>query len=280
MTSIGRLVVGLAVLLAAATAHAEHRAGVVILNSTGELITRCVVFEEEALSIEILLERAAFAWVGFPDSEIDPICYLHDDGVMDCTPHPDDYVWNIFIKYDDEWLSVDEPLSVAQIAHGGLAGFAYGRVGETLPPELSFAEVCDVISRAGLIFDFSDGTRVVETIDFYGETLTGLQLLSMTALDLVTQTYSFGIGICAIGGEGQPAEDCFGDPDFRYWGFNLLTQNDEWMSSPVGASEATVYDGDVHGWFYAQWGDEQPSARRADVFEIHSNVPFWHLYAH
>ncbi len=271
-------VLGLFVVFLPLTALASSKAGLVIQNSTGEVITRCVEFEEEMIAVDELLQRSGFTLVTEQTTWGTSVKFIHDDGVQAGEDHPEGWFWNFYQHDGTNWVMSDVGVSSAEAKDGTIFGFVFGAWDETKPPQKIFADVCEIVSRAGLVVDHSDGRRVVRAIDFCGETITGYQLLLKSGLDLIVSERSWGVGVCAIDGEGMPADDCFGDPEGRYWMFSILDDDNTWYSSPVGASNAVVRDNDVHGYFYAAWGTEQAPVTRAGILGHTSDVPFWAMF--
>ena len=128
------------------------------------------------------------------------------------------------------------------------------------------------------MIDHNDGMRRIEVVEFPGETITGWQLLHRSGIDVIHQVSSFGIAVCAIDGEGQPSDDCFGDPQGRYWGLNVLSEDNSWIAPPVGVADTVIRSMDVQGWFYASWGDLQSPVIRQEIWNGSTGVPFWALY--
>jgi hypothetical protein len=254
-----------------------NMAGVVIRNSTGELITRCIEFEEPSLSVEELMQRSGFKAVTHGTAAGPEFCYIHDDGATDCSVEPDGLVWRLWVRDSQGWTLSPTNMSATVLSNGEVFGYVYSEQ-PVAPPDLGYQEICGVLSRAGLVIDHHDGTRHIQIVEFHGETITALQLLQKSSLEVVTNQTSFGTAICAINGEGQPANDCFGDPDGRYWGFNRLLQDDSWTFSPVGVSETIVYDSDVLGFFFGAFGEQQPGVTREEVLQSTSHVGWFELY--
>ncbi len=111
--------------------------------------------------------------------------------------------------------------------------------------------------RAALVVDFGDGRIVVRLVEFAEESITGVELLQRSGLD-VALLPGFGIGtaLCAIEGVGclPMPQECFcacrGTP-CRYWSY-FQWSDAGWIYSPVGAGERHLRDGDADGWV---WGD-------------------------
>ncbi len=254
---------------------AAGKAGLVIQNSTGEVITRCVEFDEEAIAVDELLERSGFKLITEQKTWGTSINFIHDDGVQAGESHPDGWFWNFYQHDGTNWVMSDVGVTTAQATDGTIFGFVFGAWDAVQPPQKTFADVCEITSIAGLVIDHSDGSRTVRSVQFFGETVTGYQLLQKSGLDYIASEQSWGVAICSIDGEGMPSDDCFNDPEGRYWGLNILDETDTWISSPVGASDTIVYEGDVHGYLYGVWGTVQPSIMREEALSQTSNVAEW-----
>ncbi|MDP8243031.1 MAG: hypothetical protein P9L94_03040 [Candidatus Hinthialibacter antarcticus] len=273
-------VLALSILLfAAVNSWAQNRAGILIQNSTGETISRCVEFEDAFLTVEDLLERSGFQLATQSSEFGSYVCYLHDDGAANCDAHPDGWFWNFFVSEDGAWVSAPVGISSATAQDGSIFGFAFGAWGEVELPESSFEALCEYENQAGLVINHLDGSRTVRVVDFYGETLTGFQLLQQSGLDLVAAHYSFGSAVCAIDGEGHPSDNCFGDfsASDPTWALHDLNANDEWVSSAVGVGDRLVYGGQVQGWLFGQWGDSPQPITHEEVFNSQSSVAGWSL---
>ncbi len=263
-------------------AWAINLAGLVIRNSTGEVITRCVEFEEESLSLSDLLQRSGFMRVLSENEQGTFVCYLHNDGQMDptqCTGTPGEPTWNLYRRIGTTWEFLDLPISAVTAVHGDVFGFVYApQSAGILPPERTFADVCEILSHVALVIDHNDGRRVVRIVPFHGETATGIQLLFRSGLDLVWRDYGWGIAFCAIDGEGYPAETCFGNWDEPFWQFSILNSENvfEW-SIEIGA-DSIARDHDVHGYFFGVYGTTQPPISRAEIFQQTSDVSFFNAY--
>lgn len=263
---------------ACSSAWASNKAGVLIKNSTDSLITRCVEFEEEFISAEELLKRSGFALVTEESTFGTLIDYLYNDGMNDGSYSEDGKFWNFFLHDGSDWIMAEVGISDATVANGSLIGFGYGAWGEVVLPPKTFAEVCEIKSKAALVIDHNDGNRVVQVVEFFGETLTGMQLLRKSGLNLVTAEGSHGIEICAIDNEGQSAEDFINNPQSVYWVLNLLDENDEWQASMTGTNSAIVHNNTVHGYKLGYWGEGQNPITRSEIFGLPSAVSNWDAY--
>ncbi|MEW6238453.1 MAG: hypothetical protein AB1656_23965 [Candidatus Omnitrophota bacterium] len=265
------MVILVALGLTAPAAFASNKAGIVIQNSTGEIITRCVEFEEASLTLKELLQRSGFKMIVNTSDSGERLCFLHDDGRSDCSMIPGGLAWRTYRRESNDWTLVSDDISTVITVPGSLIGFVCGPSGvaptyEKKPPALDFAAVCETVSKAALVIDHSDGERVIKIVEFPGETITGWQLLLKSGLQLVYAEYSFGAAVCTIDGEGQSAGECFNDPFGRYWDLNILDDDDVWSASFVGASDVIVRNHDVNGWLFGTWGATQFPIRRNELF--------------
>ena len=111
-------------------------------------------------------------------------------------------------------------------------------------------------NHAGLVIQFGDGTTNTYCIPFTGETITGLDLLTRTGLDITAETQGMlGGMVCRIGPDGcnYPQEACvcqsYG-PDGKYWVYSHL-RDGAWKFSSTGPSSYKVRDGEVDGWAWS-----------------------------
>ena len=265
MKKIGFMVWPLVITVFAATSWGANKAGVVIQNSTGEIITRCVEFAESKLSVLDLLKRSNFKMI-LNEGETS-LCFLHDDGMADCAANPKGWIWNVYTLSNGNAINYTGLLSDETVTDYSVYAFVYGEPWKDAPPPLSYEDVCGKNSIAALVIDHSDGRRVIKTVEFFGETMTGLQLLQRSGLSLVTIDSAWGVGLCTIDGEGQPADQCYGDPLGRFWLFNILPLSSKWECAPYGVSDSIVRNGDIHGYmFTADWTAFPPPLSYSVVF--------------
>jgi len=112
-------------------------------------------------------------------------------------------------------------------------------------------------NHAALIVDFGDGRVVVRVVAFTGETISGLELLQQSGLDIAVMVNpGGGAALCAVEGVGcaPTPQECFcqcqGTP-CSYWSYFHL-QDGGWVYAGMGTADHVLRDGDVDGWV---WGD-------------------------
>ncbi|MGC9025301.1 MAG: hypothetical protein ACP5NB_10840, partial [Chloroflexia bacterium] len=110
--------------------------------------------------------------------------------------------------------------------------------------------------QAALVVDFGDGRVLVRVVSFAEETISGVDLLRRSGLEVAMVSGGIGTAVCAIEGVGCPPtpQECFcecrGTP-CRYWAYFHL-RDGAWVYADRGAADRRLGDGDVDGWV---WGD-------------------------
>ena len=114
-------------------------------------------------------------------------------------------------------------------------------------------------NHVDVVVDLGNGTTLTRRVSFTEPTLTGLQALQRTGLNLEIVTYSFGAAVCSIEGVGCPATNCFCNPD-KFWGY--LYWDGAWQGYPTGPSGSTVANGGIEGWVWGAFNDTPPAISR------------------
>ncbi len=119
--------------------------------------------------------------------------------------------------------------------------------------------------RASLVVQFGDGSHIARCMAFSEESISGLDLLTRSGLQVVT----WGQAVCRIDKDGcdHPAVTCFCQctrNPCSYWSYWLWREG-RWVYSPVGAGDHRVHDGDVDAWV---WGDGRSPPRLTAVESI------------
>ncbi len=103
-----------------------------------------------------------------------------------------------------------------------------------------------------VVVQFSTVDRLIRKVSFSTSTITGLDALLASGLDVVTHTSSWGTVVCAIEGVGCPADDCFCAGN-NFWNYEYW-DGTGWQSHSQGAGSANRGDGAVDGWRWGEWG--------------------------
>ncbi len=102
-----------------------------------------------------------------------------------------------------------------------------------------------------VVVQFSETDRLIRKVEFSSSTITGLQALLNSGLDVVTQNFSWGTAVCAIEGVGCPASNCFCDSS-KFWNYEYW-DGSQWQSHTSGASSTNRNDGAIDGWRWGEW---------------------------
>lgn len=115
--------------------------------------------------------------------------------------------------------------------------------------------------QGDVIVQFDAAAQAVRPFTFTSD-ISGLDVLGLSGLDVVTTSTSFGTAVCSIEGVGCPAEDCFCNPN-NFWAYNYW-DGSAWQSYPVGADSSVISQtGAVEGWRWGAFGDAQAPAQPA-----------------
>lgn len=132
-----------------------------------------------------------------------------------------------------------------------------------LPATVSVPLAAQGPNGAGLVIRHGDGRVLVYYVEFTEPEITGLELLMRSGASLTLANFGgLGTAVCAIDGEGCPAENCFcrsyASPAF-YWHYYRLEPDGSWALQQVGPSSRRVRDGDVDGWSWTSGESGLPS---------------------
>lgn len=116
--------------------------------------------------------------------------------------------------------------------------------------------------RAALVVQFGDGSYVTRCVSFSEESITGLELLLRSGL----QVSLWGSAVCRIEQEGcdYPGQPCFCQckgSSCQYWSYwhwkddaSPSAGHGGWTYAQIGAGDYYVQNGNMEAWL---WGDAQ-----------------------
>ena len=143
------------------------------------------------------------------------------------------------------------------------------------PPQLCHAAqpLTTTVHRAALVVTFGDGMPTKTfCIAFTGDTISGIQLLQYSGLQLVTSGGGLGTAVCGIGGvgskDGSTYTACF-DTRPNSWAYYQY-RSGAWHSYAVGAGSSVVSDGSIEGW---AWGQSARPDPPGDICPTPTAVP-------
>ena len=110
--------------------------------------------------------------------------------------------------------------------------------------------------HAYVVVQHLDGTIKQRCVGFSGS-ITGKQLMDQSGIVYQTQTFSFGLGVCAVDNEPKQYSECFpkGQP---YWDL-FIEHAGAWSAAQSAFDQVQVQDKDALGWRYVQAADASPS---------------------
>ena len=121
--------------------------------------------------------------------------------------------------------------------------------------------MAQTLRRAALIVQFSDGSYVTRCVSFSEESITGLELLTRSGL----QVSLWGGAVCRIEEQGcdYPAQACFCQckgSTCQYWSYwhwradagATSPGQGAWTYAQIGSGDYRVQDGAIEAWL---WGD-------------------------
>lgn len=124
----------------------------------------------------------------------------------------------------------------------------------------NFISAAQTSSRAGLVVEFGDGSVKEFCISFNGDSLTGIELLERSGLDLRANYSPLGAAVCGIGEIGCPADDsCLKCQEPLYWAYWQLGDSG-WVYSHTGAISRVVQNGDVDAWVWGYGVEPRPAS--------------------
>lgn len=109
-------------------------------------------------------------------------------------------------------------------------------------------------NRAGIVVWHEEDWVQTACVTFSEESISGVELLNRSRLQVERQVSGLGEMVCRIGQTGCPPTDCLcqckGGAECTYWSYWHLIEG-EWQYSQVGAGAYQIRDGMIDGWV---WG--------------------------
>ena len=111
--------------------------------------------------------------------------------------------------------------------------------------------------HAYVVVQHLSGASTQRCVGFTGDTIDGKSLMDQSGIPYQTQTFSFGLGVCAVDNEPAQFTDCF-PKDKPYWDLFIETAG-AWATAQVGFDKEQLHDNEALGWRYVQSTDASPS---------------------
>jgi hypothetical protein len=135
----------------------------------------------------------------------------------------------------------------------------------TTPAELAETEApVQQAARAYLAVEPAEISLILMPVNFTGS-ISGLDALLQSGLEVITQETSFGTAVCSIEEVGCPADNCFCSAT-NFWNYlNWDWAQNQWVASAVGASATTLSNHAVDGWRWQAFEDSQTPPPAPDL---------------
>jgi hypothetical protein len=111
--------------------------------------------------------------------------------------------------------------------------------------------------RAYVVVQHLNGTSLQKCVGFDGATIDGKTLMDKSGVTYKTQSFSFGLGMCAIDSEPKTFSECF-PKNAPYWSL-WVEASGQWSLAPTGFADTKVGDKEALGWRYTQPTDPSPA---------------------
>ncbi len=111
--------------------------------------------------------------------------------------------------------------------------------------------------HAYVVVQHLSGASVQRCVGFTGDTIDGKALMDQSGINYQTQTFSFGLGVCAVDQEPAQFSECF-PKDKPYWSL-FLESSGAWAPAQVGFDQEKLKDTEALGWSYVPSTDQSPS---------------------
>jgi len=111
--------------------------------------------------------------------------------------------------------------------------------------------------HAYVVVEHLSGTSLQKCVGFAGDTIDGKALMDQSGIPYQTQTFSFGLGVCAIDSEPAQFSECF-PKDKPYWSL-FIESGGAWTAAQVGFDQEKLKDTEALGWRYVPAADQSPS---------------------
>lgn len=111
--------------------------------------------------------------------------------------------------------------------------------------------------HAYVVVQHLSGASLQGCVGFTGDTIDGKSLMDQSGITYQTQTFSFGLGVCAVDNEPAQFSQCFpqGQP---YWAL-FIESAGAWTQAQVGFDQEKLKDTEALGWRYVPAADQTPS---------------------
>jgi hypothetical protein len=94
-------------------------------------------------------------------------------------------------------------------------------------------------------------------VGFSGDNIDGSTVMYQSKIEVQTQTYSFGLGVCQLDNEPKSFTQCLASTG-PYWS-EWLEVGGAWSMGQTDYSHVTLHDNEALGWRYEDQSDPSPA---------------------
>ncbi len=133
-----------------------------------------------------------------------------------------------------------------------------------LPTPTTFNPLDIEKTQVGVLVSFSDDQNSQYALEFNETTVSAIEALKSTNLNLSLLDFGSGLGqaICAIEGVGGTSTACF-VKDLSWFVFKRTYQG-QWIDPQLGASSVVLQDGDMVAFVWSGFDENYFSLRKPD----------------
>lgn len=111
--------------------------------------------------------------------------------------------------------------------------------------------------HAYVVVQHLSGASLQRCVGFSGDTIDGTTLMYRSNVEIQTQTYSFGLGVCQLDNEPKSFTQCLASSG-PYWS-EWVEVGGAWSMAQSDYAHLTLHDNDALGWRYVDQSDPSPS---------------------
>lgn len=145
-------------------------------------------------------------------------------------------------------------------------------IGAFLVPPAAPGAAAEAASAAGIVVDTGEGDPIYVVVTYAGAEMGALDLLREADLEAVTVEFGgLGSAVCSIATIGCDVSTCrqrlcqTGDPESPFWQYLEENAPGDWTLSPLGASQATLGDGEIAAWAWSGGAPDLPDLSWEDL---------------
>ncbi len=139
----------------------------------------------------------------------------------------------------------------------GAAGGCGGTATNAVASPASSCVNASAPHHAYVVVQHLSGATFQKCVGFSGDTIDGSTLMLQSKIEVQTQTYSFGLGVCQLDNEPKSYTQCLPSTG-PYWS-SWLEVGGTWSMAQTDYTHVTLHDNEVLGWRFEDQSDPSPA---------------------